>query len=539
MLIERPDADTRLSELGSKVERDLRSMAFATKPWVLPPMTDQEPRPDVVIIGAGQSGLSAGFELKRRGVTNVVLLDASPEGFEGVWETYARNYEIRSPKEITGLEGGIPSLTIEAYFIARYGEEMWDEIKRVPRSVWMDYLRWFRSMAALDIRNNCVVTDIAFDAEGVTLMLKDREPLRCRQVILATGMEGGGRWQTPPQIDRGVPRHVFNHSADVFDEAILNGKRVGILGGGAAAFDMAVTALDAGALSVDMFLRRPELPMRDVIRELENGGYLVHADRIPDRTKWEISKYMSGLSQAPAEHHFHKACACDNFNIHLGSPWQQVEWSGQEITVRTPLDEWAFDHVFTATGVTVDMSHRQELSKIEAKAALWRDRFTPPQEDSGSPRLRFPYLDAHYRFTERVPGTAPGIDRIFAFNALAGLSMGGLAAVSIGAFRFGTRKLVDAVTQRLFDEQVDRLVPYLDGFDQPGVSTPANMAAKLELSRQRLAGTANCSPFGPAYRRPVADDAETCLSAPQCAQESPLALGRIPSSVPPTFVSDM
>jgi cation diffusion facilitator CzcD-associated flavoprotein CzcO len=480
-------AAERLSALTAQVHREMEILEFATKPWVMPVEEDGQPLHNIVIIGAGQSGLSAGLELKRRGVSGVVMLDASPKGYEGVWETYARNHEIRSPKEITGMEGGIPSLTIESFTIAAYGQEMWEANKRVPRVVWMDYLRWFRACADLDIRNDTRVTDIDFDASGVTLTLADGQVMRARQVVLATGMDGGGQWQTPAFIRDTLPRHVWNHSADIFDESTLNGKRVGILGAGAAAFDMAVTALDAGAESVDMFLRRRELPMRDVIRELENGGYLVHADRIPDAYKWEIAKYMSGLSQAPAEHHFHKACACENFNIHLGSPWDEVRWTGDEIAIRTPRADWRFDHVFAATGVTIDMTKRPELAKLHAKAALWADRFTPPAGDENSPRLNAPYLDGKFRFMERVPGTAPGIERVFAYNALAGMSMGGLATVSIGAFRFGTPKLVDALTERLFDEQVDQIVPFLETFDQPGVDIPENMQRKLALEAEALA----------------------------------------------------
>ncbi|SEQ27802.1 Predicted flavoprotein CzcO associated with the cation diffusion facilitator CzcD [Faunimonas pinastri] len=487
MIDQKPDAERRLAELAGQVRREMEMLSFATKPWVMPVKEDGAVLPDVTIIGGGQSGLAVGLELKRRGVANFVILDANPAGFEGVWETYARNYEIRSPKDITGMEGGLPSLAIESYVIARYGQEGWDGIKRIPRTVWMAYLRWFRAVTDLPIRNDTRVIDLDFDAGGVTLTLGDGSRMRTRQVVLATGMEGGGGWRTPREIAETLPPEVYNHSADIFDEAYLGGKRVGVLGAGAAAFDMAVTALEAGAARVDMFLRRRDLPMRDVIRELENGGYLVHANRIPDQTKWNISKYMNGLSQAPAEHHFHKACSYENFTIHLGSPWQTIRWTGQDVHVRTPLDDWTFDHVFTATGVSVDMARRPELARIHANAALWRDRFVPDDGDLASPRLDFPYLDGQYRFTERVPGTAPGLDRIFAFNALAGLSMGGLAAVSIGAFRFGTRKLVDAVTERLFDEQVAAIVPYLDTFDKPGVTVPENMANKLEACRLRLA----------------------------------------------------
>lgn len=478
-------AEERLDGLRARVRDEMRMLCFATKPWVMPVVENGIAIPDVIIIGAGQSGLSAGLELKRRGVTNVVILDASPAGYEGVWETYARNYEIRSPKDITGMEGGLPSLSIESFVVARHGQSAWDAIKRIPRTVWMAYLRWFRSCIDLDIRNDTRVADVDFDSTGVTLTLADGRLMRARQVVLATGMEGGGHWRTPDFV-KTLPNDVWNHSSDIFDEAKLKGKRVAVLGAGAAGFDMAVTSLEAGASQVDMFLRRRALPMRDVIRELENGGYLVHADRIPDAAKWEISKYMSGLSQAPAEHHFHKACTYDHFNIHLGSAWQKVTWTGSEIVISLPGREWRGDHVFAATGVSVDLSLRPELARLRASAALWRDRFVPPDGDVDSPRLNFPYLDGRYRFMPREPGTAPGIDRIFAFNALSTMSMGGLSAVSIGAFRFGTRKLVDALAERLFDEQTGQIVPYLETFDAPGVTVPENMQIKLAAEIRRL-----------------------------------------------------
>jgi len=487
-----PEAGARLDALAAQIRRDLEMMRFATGAWVLPAAGQDADIADVAIIGAGQSGLAAGWELKRRGVTNVVLLDANAAGMEGVWDTYARNYEIRSPKETTGLEGGIPSLSIEAYAVARLGQPAWDAMGGVPRQVWMDYLRWFRGFAGLDIRNDTRVAHIDYDADGVTLQLEGGGTQRARLLILATGMEGGGDWISPGIVAENLPRAVWNHSADIFDETQLAGKRVAVLGAGAAAFDMAVTALDAGAERVDMLIRRPELPMRDVVRYFETGGFLVHASRIPPETKWEISAYVGGLRQAPAAHHFHRACEFPNFRIHLGSPIVDLTWTGTEIALTTPRAEWGFDHLFAATGVAVNMARRPELGRIRQEAALWRDRFTPPAGEEDSPKLGFPWLD-DYAFTEKTPGAAPGIDRVFAFNTLAMMSMGGFAAVSIGAFRYATPRLVTAVTRRLFDEQIDQILPQLRGLTAPGVTVPETMARWLaeeerQLTEMRLAG---------------------------------------------------
>ena len=45
---------------------------------------------DVVIVGAGQAGLSAAFALARASVSNTLLIDRNPAGQEGPWPSYAR-----------------------------------------------------------------------------------------------------------------------------------------------------------------------------------------------------------------------------------------------------------------------------------------------------------------------------------------------------------------------------------------------------------------------------------------------------------------
>ena len=261
-------AAQRLAELTARARAELEMLSFATKPWVIPRHHNGRKMIDVTIIGAGQSGLVLGHALKRRGVTNLLLLDRNPRGYEGVWDTYARNYEIRSPKEITGADLGLPSMSIQSFFTARHGPEAWAAIKRVPRTDWMDFLRWYRSIADLPIENEVEVVDIAFDAEGVTLGTKDGGAIRSRLVVLATGMDGGGAWTVPEIVAGNVPRERYSGMGEVVPREKLAGRRLGILGAGAAAFDMAVTALEAGAVKVDLFMRRPVLPMLDLAREM-------------------------------------------------------------------------------------------------------------------------------------------------------------------------------------------------------------------------------------------------------------------------------
>ncbi len=475
-------AGAALDALTRRARDDLAMLSFATKPWVIPQERDGQRIPDVAIIGAGQSGLVLGHELKRRGVDNILLLDRAPEGREGVWDSFARNYEIRSPKEVMGADLNIPSLTIQSFFTACHGRAAWDALERVPRADWMAYLRWYRSIADLPVRNGAEVADIAFDAARVTLSLADGSSIRARHVVLATGMDGGGTWSVPEMITAGLPRDRYSHSSDGLDPAGFADRDIAILGAGAAAFDMAVTALDAGARRVEMFMRRAELPMKDVAREFETGGHLNHSHELSDLTKWNLSRFMSGLSQSPAEHHFFRACSFPNFRLVPGAPWEKVAMEGGRIVIRTPRGRFEADHAIAATGTLVDMSRRPELARIAAAAALWRDRFEPPAGDPAPGRLLFPYLDRDYRFTERIPGAAPGIGRIVAFNALCSLSMGGMSAVSISSHRFGVPRVADGLTRALFAEQENQLIPMLEAYDTEAFALPAHVREMLAQS---------------------------------------------------------
>ncbi len=126
------------------------------------------------------------------------------------------------------------------------------------------------------------------------------------------------------------------------------------------------------------------------------------------------------------------------------------------------------------------MNLRPELRKIAAKAALWKDRFTPPDSE-GAGRLNFPYLNAHYQFIERSPGLAPGIDRIFAYNALASMSMGLAGAVSISAMKYAVPRVVSAVTGFLFQEQQGNLVDFFASFRKPAIAFPPHIRLMLGL----------------------------------------------------------
>src|SRR5581483_6679130 len=80
-----------------------------------------------------------------------------------------------------------------------------------------------------------------------------------RRLVLATGRDGlGGPFV--PDLVRHIDKRFWAHSAEDIDFTALRGRRVGAVGAGASAMDNAATALEAGAASLDLFIRRADIP---------------------------------------------------------------------------------------------------------------------------------------------------------------------------------------------------------------------------------------------------------------------------------------
>jgi cation diffusion facilitator CzcD-associated flavoprotein CzcO len=483
-------AEANLARLAAQVRRDLDALSHPSAEWVRPATVASGDHVfDVVIIGAGQAGLIVGLALKRDGIRNVLLLDRNPAGYEGPWETFARMQVLRTPKVLVGAELGIPSLSVRSWFEARYGEEAWQQITWIPRRDWMAYLRWYRSLAGLDIRNEVAVTGIA--PEGLVLAVRtassagEEDRVLARRVVIATGHDGGGIWSVPEMITRALPSERYAHSNGPIDFAALAGKRIGVLGHGGSAFDAGLAALEAGAETVDLCFRRPLLPVVNPHRWLEFSALLAHFPELDDRTRWNVARHFDVEDQPPPRHTFDRAQAEPRLRVHGNSAWRSVEWTGAAIEVGTDRRHFDFDFVIAATGVRYDLSRRPELAGIAPLIALWGDRFVPPPGEEHAELAKLPYLGADYQLLEKAPGTAPFLAHIFAFNFAAMISMGPVST-SITGQRYGAPRLVRGVARSLFLEQESDLLPSLRAFAEPELDPSAaarfSPAAMLEAA---------------------------------------------------------
>jgi len=245
----------------------------------------------VLIVGAGQSGVATAFGLRRAKVGNLLVLDQAPRGQEGPWRSFARMHALRSPKDHTGPDLDIPSLTYRSWHEARFGAADWAAMGQIPREHWADYLLWVRDVTGVPVRNGWQVTDIGPAGPGLLAVAARSgdaaETLFCRKVVLATGQDGAGRWWMPGFVDA-LPREHRAHTADPIDFAALTGKVAAVMGAGASALDNAACALEHGAAEVHLFCRRDRPQLDQSYRWLTFAGFLRRLSDLDDAWRWQF-----------------------------------------------------------------------------------------------------------------------------------------------------------------------------------------------------------------------------------------------------------
>ena len=351
-----------------------------------------------MIVGGGQSGLAAAFGLLRERISNILVIDENPTGFEGPWDTYARMLTLRTPKELTPIDFGVPALTYQAFWEAQYGARGWAEVDKIARGDWMAYLRWYRRVLALPVRNDAALDRIEPIGGGLfRLHLAGGDALLTRKVVLATGIQGGGEWHTPAMVSDALPRKSYAHTSDPIDYAAFAGKRVAILGGGASAFDNANTALSLGVGEVHVFIRRKVLPRINPIRFMERVGFTGRYPALSDAEKYAVMTAFIAHNQPPTNDTFNRAAAWPGFALHLGAPWLSVEEEDGAALVTTPHGRHTFDFLVLSTGLVSDPGLRPELREVCADIARWSDVFTPPKGAENAAIDAHPYLGPRLR----------------------------------------------------------------------------------------------------------------------------------------------
>lgn len=458
-----------LPALEARLREDLQWLDLPAQPWVKPRHQEGQLLLEVAVIGGGMAGLALATELRHLGVKAVVF-DQSEEGFEGPWATTARMQTLRSPKQLSGPALGLPALTFRAWFEAQFGLAAWEQLDKIPRLQWAEYLRWYRHVLRLDVRNRHRVTRVQPRADGCVELSIDADGqalnVSARHVVLATGRDGlGGPWV--PAVADALPREYWAHSADGLQDHWFVGKRVAVIGGGASAMDAAGTALEAGARSVDVLVRRKDLPRINKGKGAGSPGMTHGYWRLPDDWKWSIRHYLNLQQVPPPQGSTLRVSRHANARFLLGSPVESVAVQADgSLLLQTPTAHLHYDFLVFATGFRSNWALRPEFSPFAPHIKLWSDRYSAPAGQEDHELSQLPDLGPLFEFLERVPGSCPGLDRVHCFSYPAALTYGGVSG-DIPAISEGAKRMAQGLAGQLFNDDIELHFEAMQAYAEP------------------------------------------------------------------------
>jgi len=246
-------------------------------------------RPDILVVGAGPSGLAVGACLARRGLRARIL-----ERGEAVGWSWARHYEslrLHTPRGLSGLPG-LRLSTVpypdRAEFLAYLGA----------------YVRW----SGLEIECGREVTSLARENGGWRVETS-RGPIEARHVVLASGCYAEVR--EPDWDGREAFHGRWLRPAEVAQEAEWSDRRVLVVGLGNTATDVLALLHRRGArtavsvrgpvhiapleiLGVSSFRWKRWIPDRILsLRRLGEGAGRA-AERTGERFWWRLQERLYG-----------------------------------------------------------------------------------------------------------------------------------------------------------------------------------------------------------------------------------------------------
>ena len=462
-----------LAALAAAARADLARLNFPPPNWVLPASGPGGARVlDVLIVGAGMCGQTAAYALLREGVANIRVIDRQPRGDEGPWGTFARMVTLRSPKHLTGPDLGVPSLTFRAWFEAQHGAAGWEQLHKIGRLDWRDYLLWVRDTVGLPAHNGVGLTSLHEDGGLVRAQLGGacgEETVWTRKVVLALGRDGSGapRWPDYPSLRRGDPLadgRVF-HSADAIDFEAMRGRRVGVLGAGASAFDNAACALEAGA-EVTLFARRPLLPQVNKSKWTSFPGFMRGFEGLDDQRKWRFYTYIFDEQIPPPWETVRRCDTHEAFALRLGETWVDVLPGPDGVEAVTAAGRHRFDAIIFGTGFDVDLPDRTELAAYSDDIDSWARHVTAQQAQAHPEAARFPYLGSGFELLSASGDKREALSRLHLFNWGSTMSHGALAG-DIPGLQIGATRLAQGLARDLFLADADAHWARLQAHEEP------------------------------------------------------------------------
>lgn len=203
----------------------------------------------VVVIGAGQAGLSVSYYLKRLGLdpgNEFVVLDRGP-GTGGAWQFRWEALRLGSAHHINDLPG-----------LDALGLSFETADRTVPaKDVVADYYRQYEDYYGFQIVRPANVSRVINTGSSMLVTFNDGHG--AQSVLTDIVVNATGTWGSPfmpwyPGLNNFQGRHV--HTTEYVDAADFTGKKVVVVGGGTSAIGF-LLELEAEASELSWVSRRP------------------------------------------------------------------------------------------------------------------------------------------------------------------------------------------------------------------------------------------------------------------------------------------
>jgi cation diffusion facilitator CzcD-associated flavoprotein CzcO len=255
----------------------------------------------VIVVGAGQAGLSVAFYLRRLGLTpgsDFVVLDRGPQS-GGAWQHRWAGLRLGSAHRVNDLPG-----------MGELGISFETADRRLPaRDVVSDYYSRYEQHFALGVQRPVSVTGVenahgqhGADSTSDRLLVRVRPAESAGDVAEDTALttqilvNATGTWGSPfipwyPGRDSFVGRQL--HTADYVSAEQLRGSRVVVVGGGTSAIGF-LLELEEQAQSLTWVSRRPVDFLEHGELSLEAGAAAVAMQDEAARAGQALPSIVSG-----------------------------------------------------------------------------------------------------------------------------------------------------------------------------------------------------------------------------------------------------
>jgi len=370
--------------------------------WLTAGVSLQQPvRVDVVVVGAGQAGLSTAFHLVRRGLVPLdgpggagartfVVLDAD-EGPGGAWQHRWRTLTMGGTNRVHELPGtplgdvdlDEPAADAVPRYFARYER---DHALHVRRPVRVLAVRDADGGGGGDIDHS---TDDARGRSGDLLVETDSGSYLAGAVVSATGTWTRPFWPRYPGVGTFAGRQLHTH--DFRGAAELAGRRVVVVGGGISAIQH---LMDLAPVATTLWVTRREPTWREgtfdrraghdavaLVEERTRAG--LPPQSVVSVTGLPLTDEVRAARESGVLRRFPMFTAVDGDDV-VWSPPSVLDVPGVPALVRVPAGartqdgavRWRADVILWATGFRSALDHLAPLRLREPGGGLLMDRTT-------------------------------------------------------------------------------------------------------------------------------------------------------------------